>query len=576
MRRFSPSLADPRVCALKHQIPVGSTPHKYNLSTTVSPSFSPTDEKFLGFAEFDRSGYDLIQGLNKNVGVKAVDKNVWTSLLKCDVSPKNPDNEIYLIAKEYSWRMLSQILTTVPMFRGLDFDAQKSPGKLYKLNGYKTKQEAIGTRLFYDCWLSNYTQIWSVSGKQESLPEVEVIDDHKIRTFMIPGVDFAMQQEFLYGNQDRNLVAQNDLTWVRYGMVREFGGVDRLFRSLEPCSFVWELDVSGWDRCVDLSDVYDLRERGLILPCDEVVRSRIEFLKEYVRENTCNSVMLYPDGSLVQSKTGNRSGSNRTTGDNCIKHVIVQFYHWLRMAVKWLGRCPEYSELLLYLVIHLYGDDNFGGIKPGLLPELTSDQMMEELVQSYSEFGLRIKDKAFKCENKKVGEPVGLTQELSFLGVTGVYCPEYRCYYPMPRRSNICFSLSKSLGGINDGIRARKTCALYRNAFMDPVLSPVIMSYLRYLLLALSKDHDETLLASDLEEIRDLVTRRVSPNFSVMGWERVGFDTGPVNFFRTRTNDGRQFSGGIKSSNVNRNEFPNSNNNSNTAPPTAPCEEDFR
>lgn len=128
------------------------------------------------------------------------------------------------------------------------------------------------------------------------------------------------------------------------------------------------LDISGWDNklhhdlLVEIADFFD----RLFVVCGVDANYRCKFYKLYM--NMIESTVAFPMGHLFKLLQGMKSGWASTANDNTLIHELV-----FRVIMKKIG-----------FVKHiLYGDDNIA-----LVPIDVSDEF---LIQSYAEFGLKVK-----------------------------------------------------------------------------------------------------------------------------------------------------------------------------------------
>jgi len=175
---FTVGPTDPKTFALEHLDIVGFTP-LFTPMSQKAPSFEIIDPIFENYSLVNSKSYHRIRSHVKHSGVKPNYDNVWKSILKCDRPLYRPTNELHQLALEYTKRMLLGIMVTPPQMTGLSYVPEASPGKIYKISGFSTKGEALGTPLFHELWNTDYTIVWSVSGKIEDLLLSDIINDNK-------------------------------------------------------------------------------------------------------------------------------------------------------------------------------------------------------------------------------------------------------------------------------------------------------------------------------------------------------------------------------------------------------------
>jgi len=213
--------------------------------------------------------------------------------------------------------------------------------------------------------------IWRVVGKREWMHK-DLIDKGKVRTFIIPPFHLYWWQCVLFHRQG---VAIKLRWWSAYGFNPYMGGVNvmakRLLTRRKYCSY----DVAGWDRRLPVMR--------------KIYRMRCRYHPEYLRdvsdwtaENSCCSLLVLPNGVVVEKDIGNNSGSKKTTDDNIVGHELILTYSLMnyyrnRASIK---RDPEFHDLPAYL----FGDDNIMG-----LDDIDDNDVFEEEMRGrFGDFGL--------------------------------------------------------------------------------------------------------------------------------------------------------------------------------------------
>jgi len=370
--------------------------------------------------------YGKLERPVKYSGVLPTYKTVWNSILKMDVPViKNPNPKCWEDAKEKVSRALESLFTqTVEPFP--EFVTKTACGFPFnKMGTYKTKREVLNADFWQEYVDNPFDKIswWRPVPKYEYLSLTE-IKELKIRTFIPSPMHVLYQQKRFFSKQDTQLKEKHPLG-IRYGISFQYGGFDDMIkahyrhhglhfeRDLEKLLFV-EADVSSWDRRLPIMrEIYDIREEYL-----QVTEKENKYL-QWTIENTLNSLLLLPNGDVVQ-KIGcsNNSGSGCTTSDNCLGHALIN----------------EYNDLMLRADSHtdIYGDDLLKSYPIKYEEELKDGNHFRKV---YGDFNLIIKESAFKIRRGCVGA--------TFLGATVVKVKEW--FLPAYNSERIYAALVKNI-----------------------------------------------------------------------------------------------------------------------------------
>lgn len=385
------------------------------------------------------------------------EEKYYASLKKCDKLPVKPDNDELRLAVEFTKRQLN-FLKGSRITNQFDVNWDTISGIPYNHFGMGKKsdfQKSIDS--LYILMAEKYDPIWKVSPKKEFLRKTD-LDDGKLRTFFIPPIDFLFWQKTFWTEMDKKLASASHKCYSKYGWVKQYSGFDKLQSRLERFMLKFMLDVSGYDRALSLMDeVYDVRLSML----SESVKNSPKLMKilEWVIENTIRPIIGLTDGTIWRRLCGNGSGSNETTTDNTIAHIILMFYLLIKLFVRRFGKMPTYEELEDKAEIFLYGDDNEGGIDSDFF-DIEPEEFEKFVRNVYGEFGLIIKESAFKME---VGK--GRLFDLEFLGSSTRWNEKYARYVPYPR-------VEKVLGTLK--------YVLEKNETTEQVASKIIAMYVLF------------------------------------------------------------------------------------------------
>jgi len=465
------------------------------------------------------------------------------SIQKCD-KPRlpRPTDLAWEIAGEYTRRMFDyQHNNNFSMI--YDINMSSSVGKPYSSMGFKSKAELLASPIFSEEVQRCHTPLWSIFPKEEYLPYDEVMIDEKLRTIFNPELPFLFHQKFYFDEQNHRMkkYAHSFRThWPRYGFIKQFGGFNRLCLSHElafddPIHFT--IDVSGYDRDVCLTEVYDDRTYFLF-PGQEFMVKKTDFepgtaqyelctLQEtiqvhykWVVKNTTQPSCCLNDGTMFQRLDGNCSGSNNTTVDNCWSHTRICFYLYLRLGIKQYGRILTYQEILRNVVKSLYGDDILGTLnKTFWFPNGFDQKEFEIFVrETYALLRLTVKEKAFKISTSLEG--------LEFLGSTAQWNSSYGAWVPKPRLEKLTTSITQMLKSKSPDIIAASLTTFFDLTALgqsdeEKVVQTFLKNYSRWLL---TNYYDQLSNETDIAKLMDIRDGRCSAANIVLGLENC-FDT---------------------------------------------------
>lgn len=448
--------------------------------STKSPFHVMKEPLYEEFQATGLSDIDYIKTHATQRGVKTTRRNINISLEKCDVPVRYPCDEIQEYAEELAFQYLGPYLTVpiVSTDHKYELNMQASPAKYWKRKGAPSKGEAVIHPDFIDMWAStDHVPICDYNGKTELL-EVEEIDAGKIRGTFNPPLDFIMKQKLLYDNQNAALLDNNDKTWIKYGFVKQHGGFDSIGKKLQTCTFISEDDCKGYDRNIFLEPTYRLRNRCLIVP------DSMKILLSYVLYWILFPMVACPDGVIRQRGTGNISGSNNTTVDNSIAHVIIMMRFMCKLWLKFMGKLPTLEEITQSVCCYIYSDDNTTGYK------LPFDISLEEFTalkrETYAEFGLILKPEQSHITfvvNKRIDE------NHTFLGSSFHFDETLNSYIPFPRINKIASSLVYTVDKKNEADVLCKMFSLCVLSSMVPKLGEECRNFTRFLLGKVKDPH---------------------------------------------------------------------------------------
>jgi len=229
--------------------------------------------------------------------------------------------------------------------------------------------------------------IFTVRPKFETL-EASKCPTGEVRTFEIAPLEYLLSigrhtKPFIQALLDGHPLSA-------YGITLQHGGFARVMDEMEPDKpdeVVFAGDVSKWDK--NNSSV--LMYLGYML-LEDLWPDDVDWLLDlnYIIQNELFSIMLLPDGRLIQKVCGTifNSGTDATTAINILKHMLIYVYH----LIFWKSKMFSYTNLLdVPLTVWLsgerfkcYADDHLGKGLAGI-------HTLARRSVSYSHFGMTLK-----------------------------------------------------------------------------------------------------------------------------------------------------------------------------------------
>jgi hypothetical protein len=406
----------------------------YNYGKSSAANINSISSYYRDFVSSGKSDCEYMKPLFTQCGVKPNRSNVEESWKKCDIEPKYPEDDLQNKVEELVIQYLRPYMEAEVCGPddSLEYTAKTSPAKAWKERGCGTKGDALKHPDFpAKLYSLRHVPIVDVNPKVELLPLEDILEGNKIRTTFNPGFDFIVKQKVLFDKQNSKLLENNMECFIKYGFVKQFGGFDDLGVELEKYEVCEESDVQGWDRRIFLLGCYRIR---LALLKNKGFYGK-EFLS-YVVFYTMFPYIACPDGVLRMRKTGNISGSNNTTPDNSIAHLIVCFRLVCELFLKYKDRMPTLEEITKYHYWAIYSDDCTGAHNLSFYG-ITLEEFMEHKRAVYAKFNLFLKPK----QTLYTYNEGHLDDRHSFLGSSFCWNDELKMYIPYPRIDKLASSL---------------------------------------------------------------------------------------------------------------------------------------
>jgi hypothetical protein len=417
--------------------------------------------------------YELIDQTSDCYRVRPLYKNVMAQIAKCDAPAMEPQNDAIDLTMKFCKSYFENLRST-PSHNVEDhsYELDTSAGLPFIKMGVRSKRVALETRydeVFNFAYDLGYPSIDTYNDKDELLDKTDLIRG-KCRGIFSAPLHGIYREKFLYGLQNNKLLASYSRGWIKYGLVKQYGGFSKAIHSLERFSFIWESDVSGYDRHIYLKRVYELRNFLL-----DDVNLEFQDLIESVTENNIRPTVLLPNGYVVKRPTGNDSGKNNTTTDNSLSHFIIMIYMFVKRLQE-IGVKPSLSYIFDNAELLIYSDDKIGGMTLDKFGWDTPQEFLSYEKQIYLEWGLECKESSQVFSSKEEGAMI--PSKHSFLGSFTHYDDSIHMYIPYPRLGKICASITQKYSNKSVEIRFMRLLNLVLNCYPNPLIFAKALKYL--------------------------------------------------------------------------------------------------
>jgi hypothetical protein len=347
------------------------------------------------------------------------------SVKKGDLKKKLPSGRAFLLAKQVTFDLLYYFYGCKPTSE-YKVNTGAGAGVAANARGKPKKQDVMDDpESFFEILSNFYFMIYGVEDKDELLSKYDVDVRQKLRTYFAGCFYGITWQKFLYTEQNDAMKSRFGSDWIQYGYVKQFGGYAQMIARLNPFNLKWAMDISGWDRAFPfLEVVYEIRNFFLTKSMERLVDpeslKKFNYLMTEVTSDIVNHRVILKDGSIWIKDVGNPSGSNNTTEDNCIGHVLLDAYIFIKLYQKLHhGELPKTKKIKKYCLALIYGDDDLCGVNThkflGVEPSEALEALEEVIDTALTKCGF---EKKFLHTEVGFG-PIKTVQEggqLEFLG----------------------------------------------------------------------------------------------------------------------------------------------------------------
>lgn len=232
---------------------------------------------------------------------------------------------------------------------------------------YPKKKELFENDLEIKAWLE---EDWKLLGKdpnwtcvatnslKEELRTQEKINANSIRTFTSMPVDATVHGTRLFVDMNQKMYKSHLKTASAVGMSPYEGNWNVLYKKLNIFRNGYALDEKEYDSSLRAYMMWGCaRFRYRMLSKEFQTPENKLRLQTYYR-NLINTLILTPEGIIIQKKTGNPSGSCNTISDNTLILYTLMSYAWIRTSKINDPKLCTYEDFEILTSKALVGDDN--------------------------------------------------------------------------------------------------------------------------------------------------------------------------------------------------------------------------
>lgn len=440
----------------------------------VAPMYKDTKDPY--FEEFNkiRNAKEIIRHASYHKVIPSR-KNFEIAFKKHDrprISPENPlFDEVIRVGISY----FSYLYNEPSVLNDVEFNMNTGAGVPFTQLGMRKKKEAFkqGKILTDLCNRLNHIPVDKDAPKIELLDIVD-LENEKLRDIKVSYLPHLAAQKLFYDAQNKAIIENHMVGWIKYGAAKQYGGFHRMIKPLEKHPDRIQGDASRWDKSIFLGPCYQVRNAHL------KINDELKELFAWAMHFVLNPYIMLPDGKIVKLKTGNCSGRNNTTTDNSIAHWMILVYLFFKLQIKaYPNEKPSLSTVFANAIFCIYSDDFLGSTNFEFY-KVTKDEFIEIMRETYAEFGLEMKLKAFLItQDVKRGR---ISKEHEFLGSYCYYIEEYERYIPYPRFGKVCASLTLTpLNKLNVEDFFQRVLNLVLLSYPNPEVFEEGLDYLRFL-----------------------------------------------------------------------------------------------
>lgn len=193
---------------------------------------------------------------------------------------------------------------------------------------------------------------------KEELRTKKKIEDNSIRTFTSMATDLTVHGTRLFVDMNEKMYDSHLMTASVVGMSPYDGNWNILYKKLNKFRNGYALDEKEYDSSLRVYLMWGCAQFRfkMLAPEFRTKENRLR-IQTYYR-NLINTLILTPEGIIIQKKTGNPSGSCNTITDNTLILYTLMAYAWIRTSKQKNVQLTTYEDFETHTRKALVGDDN--------------------------------------------------------------------------------------------------------------------------------------------------------------------------------------------------------------------------
>lgn len=232
---------------------------------------------------------------------------------------------------------------------------------------YPTKKELFENDPEIVAWLEEDWKLLGVdptwtglatNSLKEELRTAQKISENSIRTFTSMATDTTVHGTRLFVDMNEKMYDSHLQTASAVGMSPYNGNWNILYKKLNKFRNGYALDEKEYDSSLRVYLMWGCAQYRFKMLAPEFRTDENRLRVQTYYRNLINTLILTPEGIIIQKKTGNPSGSCNTISDNTLILYTLMAYAWIRTSKESNVKLTTYEDFELHTRKALVGDDN--------------------------------------------------------------------------------------------------------------------------------------------------------------------------------------------------------------------------
>lgn len=193
---------------------------------------------------------------------------------------------------------------------------------------------------------------------KEELRTKKKIAENSIRTFTSMATDTTVHGTRLFVDMNEKMYDSHLMTASVVGMSPYDGNWNILYKKLNKYRNGYALDEKEYDSSLRVYLMWGCAQFRFKMLAPEFRTKENQLRIQTYYRNLINTLILTPEGIIIQKKTGNPSGSCNTITDNTLILYTLMAYAWIRTSKQKNVQLTTYEDFETHTRKALVGDDN--------------------------------------------------------------------------------------------------------------------------------------------------------------------------------------------------------------------------